>query len=457
MDFVVEDLSPVRKKITVTATAAEVDQALDAALRHFRKDLAMPGFRKGKVPSSVVEKRFGDDMKARVVEEWLGDKLDAFITEKDIVILSRPDYEGGGIERGKGFSCTVSFDVMPEFTMPDYVGLPVEQEEVVVPADEIDDTIKRLLSNMAEESPVDEARGPVDGESVDVDFAGFEDGAAIADVKGEHFRVVLGEGQVLPDFESLVKALKPGEEQEGPVTFPENYAHQGLAGKTISMRVKLHGISTRTLPELNEDFAKKMGLDSVDKLRDAVADSLKGHRAEAAKSMAQQKLMDDLLSRVDFPLPETMVNVREQRILGDARIRLEQQDATAQDRSEEETEAAKKALEETLETMKPQARKDAELFTRMHLLLMTVARRENITVTQQEADMQLYSMAMRSGQDFSQLREAYVRSGLMGELMERIQADKAMNFIYDKANVTMVASDAATKNAKAETPADSPE
>ena len=439
MDFVVEDLSPVRKKVTVAATASEVDKALDAALRHFQKDLTMPGFRKGKVPASVVEKRFADDMKAHVVEDWLGTRFDAFITEKDIVLLSRPDYEGGGIERGKEFSCTITFDVMPEFTMPEYIGMEVEQEEVVVPADDIDNMMKSLLSNMAEESPVAESRTPVDGESVIVDFAGFENGTPLPEVKGEGFRVVLGEGQVLADFETLVKSLVPGEEKEGPVAFPKNYGHQGLAGKTVTMRIKLNIVNTRVLPELNEEFAKKMGMENVDKLRDAVADSLKGRRGEAVKAMTQQKLMDTLLSAVDFPLPETLVSVREQRIMGDARIRLEQQEsASSAGKSEEEIEAGKKLLEETLEDMKPQTRKDAETFARIHLLLMTVARKEDITVSQQEADMQLYQMAMRAGQDFTQLREAYTRSGLMGELMERIQADKAMNFIYDKANITMV-------------------
>jgi len=439
MDFVVEELSPVRKKITVTAAAAEVDSALDSALRFYRKDLAMPGFRKGKVPASVVERRFGDEMKGRVIEDFLGTKLENYIDEHNIVVLSRPDYEGGGVERGQDFTCSVTFDVMPEFEMPQYVGMEVEQEDASMPEDELNDMLQRLRSNMAEETPVTEARKPVDGESVVVDFAGFEDGAAISDVKGEQFRVVLGEGQVLPDFEAIVRDLVPGEEKEGPVAFPDNYAHKGLAGKTISMKVKLHSLNSRVLPELDEDFAKKMGMESVDKLRDAVAESLRGRKAEVTKSAAQQKLMDKLLAQVDFPLPEDMVTLRENRILGDARIRMEQQEQPAlAEASPEEAEAAKKSIDERIEAMKEDAHREAEVFTRIHLLLMAIARRENITATQQEADMQLYQMTMRSGQDFTQIREAYQRSGLMGELMERIQADKAMDFIYDKAVITMV-------------------
>jgi tRNA A37 N6-isopentenylltransferase MiaA len=146
-----------------------------------------------------------------------------------------------------------------------------------------------------------------------------------------------------------------------------------------------------------------------------------------------------LLAQIDFPLPEGMVKLREERILGDARLRLEQHEARDNTgKSADEVAAAKAALEDTLATMQPEARREAETLTRVHLLLMTVARKENIQANPHEADMQLYNMAMRSGQDFKQLREAYVRSGLMEELLERIQADKAMDFIYDKAEVITI-------------------
>lgn len=448
MDFVVEELSPVRKKITVSAQAAEVDAALKNALQHFRKDFSMPGFRKGKVPGSVVERRFGEDMKARVVEHFLGEQFEAFLRDKDITPLSRPEYDGGKVEAGADFACSITFDVMPAFDMPEYIGMKVEQAEVTVPDSEIDEMVLRLRGNMAKENPVEEARRPVDGESVDVDFAGFENGEAIADVKGEHFRVVLGEGQVLPDFEAIVRDLVPGEEKEGPVAFPDNYAHTGLAGKTVTMRVKLNSVSTRELPAADDEFAKSMGQENMEKLREAVADSMSSRLRQNAKGASQQKLMDDLLKAVDFPLPEAMVSMREERIIGDARIRLEQQEArAAEGKSPEEVEAGKKALEETIETMRPEARREAEMLVRIHLLLMRVARKENIQVSQQEADMQLYNMAMRGGQDFTKLRDAYVRSGLMDELLERIQADKAMDFIYDKAEIVTVAADSAAATA----------
>ena len=435
MDFVVEEHSPVKKTITVTAPAAEVNAALGDALSHFRKDFTMPGFRKGKVPSSVIERRFGEDMKARVVELFLGDKLEGFLREKDIMPLSRPEYDGGSVERGQEFTCKLTFDVMPAFELPQYVGMPAEQAEAAVPDKDIDEMIERLRDNMAQEQPVEESRNPVDGDSVNVDFAGFENGEAIDDVKGGNFHVVLGRGQVLPDFETIVRSLLPGEEKEGPVAFPDNYAHPGLAGKTITMRVKLNSLSTRTLPALDEEFAKSMGQESMEKLREAVAESLRGRLRQEIKSATQQKLMQTLLDQVDFPLPETMVTLREERIIGDARTRLERQPRPA-GATPEEVEAAKAALEDSLTAMRPEAKREAETLTRIHLLLMAIARKENIQASQHEADMQLYNMAMRSGQDFNQIRNAYMRSGLMDELLERIQADKAMDFIYDKAVIT---------------------
>ncbi|MDR2726462.1 MAG: trigger factor [Deltaproteobacteria bacterium] len=441
MDFVVEDLSPVRKKVIVSANAAEVDSALNDALRHVGRDFSMPGFRKGKVPSGVLERRFGDEVKSRVAEDFLGVKLEIFLQEKDIVILSRPEYEGGAIARGQDFSCALTFEAMPAFDMPAYTGLKVEEIEAAVSDGEVDDVLERLRGNMAQETPVEEARRPVAGDAVDVDFAGFENNEPLADVKGEHFHVVLGEGQVLPDFEAIIRDLVPGEEREGPVAFPDNYAHSGLAGKTVVMRVKLNSLSTRILPAADDAFAKTMGQESLGKMREAIAESMRGRLRQQAKAQTQQKLMDAVLAQVDFPLPEGMVKLREERILGDARLRLEQQEARVnKDRPVDADAAAgaKIALEATLATMQPEARREAEILVRMHLVLMSVARKENIQASPLEADMQLRSMAMRSGQNFDQLREAYVRSGMMGELLERIRADKAMDFIYDRAEVVTV-------------------
>jgi trigger factor len=241
------------------------------------------------------------------------------------------------------------------------------------------------------------------------------------------------------------------------VAFPDDYGHSALAGKTVTMRVKLNSLSTRVLPKADDAFAKAMGQESLDKLRDAVAESLRARMRRQAKAETQQKLMETLLAQVDFPLPEGMVKLREKRIMDDARLRLERHEAATAakpagmtaDEAAIATMDAKAALENALAARQPEARREAERLTRIHLLLTAVARKENIQASQHEADAQLYGMAMRAGQNPDQLRDAYIRFGLMDELLESIRADKTMDFIYDKAEVAMVAPGAAPSAAEA--------
>lgn len=429
MDFVVEDLSPVSKKIVLNATAPEVTSAFDKAARHFQKDLQMPGFRRGKAPLSVVERRHAQDILGHVAEEFLHNKLNAYMHGSGITPVAQPQFEPGTLARDEAFTCTVTLEVLPVFELPNYLGLEAEEADANPSEAEIEDSIEHLRRNVAEEQEVTEQRLPRKNDVAVMDFEGFdEEGKAIDDVQGKDFAVTIGEGRVLADFEKLLCSCHVGDTAEGIVNFPADYTHPGLQGKAVTMRIVLKSLKERILPELDDEFAKKYGQETLESLREAVKQSLISHRKKSFKGQSQQTIMEQLLEKADFMLPESLVKIREERILAEVRQRMGRQGAEAEE-----------ALEKTLETMQPEARKEAELFTRMHILLLEIARKENLQVSRQEAEMHLYSMAMREGADFAKVRESYERAGLMGELMERILADKAMDFIYDKAVIKTLA------------------
>lgn len=443
MEFAVEAVSTTRKKVALSLTADDVNAAIAKIVAEYRKDLTLPGFRKGKVPASVVERRFGDDIRGRATSEAVNDALLKALEAESLRPLSRPETDNTAlVEKNAPFACSLQFDVLPDIAFPPYEGLDAEEDACDVTDAEVDEIIERLRSSMAEQKDVTEARAPRDGDVVDVDYAGFEPeepSKAVDDVKGEHFSIVLGEKQALDDFEALVKTAQVGEEKEGIVSFPEAYGHAALAGKKVLFRIKLNAIRERILPEVDEAFAKKTGHDDLEKLRTAIVEHTRNNKKQAARSTAMRALFDGLMAQVTFDIPETMLQSRIERVIGDRRIRLERMGQSLDALGKSADELHEEAKAEAVESLRPQ------------IFLMALAQKENLAVTDQEVEMAIYTMAMRAGQEYRQLREAYYRSGLVHELRDRLLADKAMEFVYSKANVKQTAqADAAADGEKAE-------
>ncbi len=419
MECTVENLNPTRKKITVTLSGDEVDSAINAELTAYRKDLSLPGFRRGKVPTSVIERRFGEEVLARATQQKVNKALDEALREQNIEPLSNSEYGGdNAFKRGQDFTCTLTFDVLPDIDFPVYEGLSVEQAKAEVTEEDINAVIEKLRERMATSVPTDEKRLPADGDTVDVDFDGFENDTPIQDVTGRHFVINVGENQVLPDFEALVKSIEPGDKGEGPVAFPADYAHEGLAGKTITMKITVNSINRRELPEVDDEFAKKVGLDSLEKLNDSIREHELETKKNEAKGAAIKTLLEGLIEGVEIPLPEGLLKSRVARFLENNKASGEKAEPTQE---EQET-----------------AQKEAEHDLRPEVFLMALGKKEKIEVTDQEVDMHIYSMAVRARQDYQQVRDIYQRTGLIHELRDRILADKAMDYVYSKAQVTEV-------------------
>ena len=428
MRYTTEDISPVKKKITVTVPVEEGEAALATAIAMYRTSVTLDGFRKGKAPSSMVEQRFQREIHGEATTDLVNVHINEIIGAEKFSPVSRIDFEGGEIERGKEFVYSISFEVMPAFTLPAYEGFAVEQEETVINDADVDKVLERLRSGMAEVTTVGEDRLARDGDIAVIDFAAFDaDGKPVAGVKADNFQLPLGEGQTLADFENLVRTLKPGESGEGPVSFPADFFNPEFAGKTFTMKATLHALKERRLPELDDAFAQKTGgFENMEKLRANIADSYLKSREKLHKSAAQKELLDSLLKLVDFPLPDTMVAGHVNAMASEILDRLERQ---GKDLS---------AIGKTEEGLREEVRPEAELRARAQILLLAVAREAELSVSEAEVDMQLRRMAMESGQDYNAVKDYYVQNNLLFALRDRLLSDKAMEHIFSKAAVTMV-------------------
>jgi trigger factor len=440
MEYTVEEVSPVKRTIHVTVPPEEVEASLSATVSLYSRDVQIDGFRKGKVPASVVESRFQKQIYNEATTELVNVHINEIVGEMQVNPVSRIDYDGDLLKRGEEFTYTLSFEVMPEFEMPNFEGLEVEEEEPEVDPSEVQAVIDRIRNQMAELVPIDEDRPPKEGETAVISFQAVdEDGEPIEGIKAENFELPLGEGQALTDFESIVSTLKTEEKGEGPVTFPEDFLNEELAGKTVTMKVSLHAIKEKKLPEVDADFAQHAGgFESVDQLKEAVEKSYLESRSQLARSQAQKELLDKLLKMVDFDVPESMLERHLNALVEDRRQRMEKQGKSL--------ESLGKSMEELREELKPQA----EELARGEVMLLTLAKREGLEVSDQEIDFYFRQMAARSGEDYNQLKQLYMENNLIWAVRDKLLADKAMELLYSKAAVTKVPPKKDTAEAGAE-------
>lgn len=426
MEYTLEDISPVKKKVQITVDPKEVDAAIMAAVALYRTTVQIDGFRKGKVPASVVEKRFHEKIYQEAKQDLVNVHINEVVTGLAVTPISSIDFDGKDLVRDEAYVYSISFEVLPTFELPAYEGLEVDQEKVEIKDAEVDEVIGRILRDRSELVPV-EGRGPaVNGQVVELDFAAFENGTPIDGISAQNFQLSLGENQSLESFEDLVKTVPYGEEKEGEITFPADFIAKDLAGKTVTMKVKVHAIKERKLPEMDDALAKSVGYETVEKLRAGIVESYKNSREGLNRAAAQKTLLDRLLKLVDFELPESMLQTHVRTLVAETRSRLERQGKSLD------------SIGKTLEQLLADARPEAENITRAQVFLLSVAAKEGLEVAENEVDMHLMQMCYRSGEDFKEVKEAYVRSGMIFTLRDRLLSDKAMDAIYAKSKVTEV-------------------
>ncbi len=423
MDHKVEELSPVKRKITITVATDEVNAALSTAVALYRHRYEIKGFRRGKAPSSVVESKYRSQIYQEATTDLVNYQINEVLNNLGIMPLSRIDVDGGELVRDEDFVYTITFEVAPEFAIPDYEGLTVEVEKAVVKDEEVREVEQRILDNAAVVKPIEEDRTPVDGELVVITFGAYKDDAIFEGIQADNFELTLGKQQALPEFEAMLKTLKTGEKGECEITFPEDFINPAMAGQTLVMRATMHSIKSRTAPELTDEVAKKAGgFDSVEKMREAIIGSYKQSREQLNRSLAQKKLLDQLLAKVDYPLPPSMVENRIDRLLEDLERKLDRQGKGLQ------------SLGKSMDELREAHRAQAEEATKGEIFLLAVAKKANLEVSPEELDKSIQQMAMQSRQDFMTVKQYYEENNLIFPLKDRLLADKAIELIFDRAN-----------------------
>lgn len=426
MEYKREDLSSVKKKITMSVPSDVVDASIEEAARNMQQTVKLDGFRQGKAPMGLVETRFHQEIYADAINKILSDNLERVLAETGLEPVSGVSFEEGSmIERGKDFTYSITFEVMPVFDIPKYEGVAVDEYVTLVTQDQIQGTIDRVRHQIAEvKEPGD--RLPKDGDLLTLNFTATDkDGNVVEKVQAEGFQMTVGEGQVIPDFEKIATGLKKGQKGEGKMTFPKDYHDEELAGQTVNLSLEMADHQELILPEIDEKFAKMMAnMETVEELYAYVGDILQRSLNTDSKAKTQQALLDQLLAEVEFELPETLVTRQLATMTRDLQMNLIKSEMPAEDKV--------KALDAVKERMRPQA----EAMIRSQLFLLQIAKQQGLAINDYEIDTHLRRMAQQNQQPYEKLKEEVEKNNLQSSISERLLTIKALDYIYDKAVIT---------------------
>lgn len=428
MDYKIENDSPVQKTIAITVAPEEVDAAISGAVALYKDSAQIDGFRKGKVPASVIEKKYHDYIYKEAHENLINVHLNDLFQKLDVTPASGITLKDAdkALERGKEYTYTAEFEIFPKFDLPPYEGIAVEQEKTIISDDEIKAAFAKVCNDQATLKVVD-GNGPAkDGQIANIDFQAFEDGKPLDDLKATNFDLEIGKNQSLPEFEAIVKGIPVGHTGEGEVHFPDDFIADHLAGKNINMRVTVHSVKEKDIPELDDALAKKIGFENAEKLKEIIVRSYTKTAEDLDKSKAEKQLLDHLLKQTDFPLPPAMVDMESKFLLANQEERLERYGKSL------------KSLGKTPEELMADIKPEAEDFVRTKILLMAIAKKENLDITQDEVQAEVFRNCIMNGDDYQSTLASLEKNGMIFKIREQMICDKAMDLVYTKANVTMV-------------------
>ncbi len=422
MQASVEKTSAIGRKVSVVVPADKVESAVQKRLKQLSKRVKIQGFRPGKVPMKIVEQQYRGTATNDVLGDLIQNSLAEALEAEKIVPAVQPDITPEQLEKGEDFKYIASFDVYPEFEKLNLDGVKISKPESTVGDEDIDKVIENMRKQQL--TWVERKRKSKKGDRVIIDFVGTVDGEEFAGGKAEDYPMVLGEGQMLPDFEKGVQGMKAGESKEIEVVFPDDY-NEELGGKTAVFKIDAKTVSESQLPEIDEEFIKTFGIESGDaeELRKEVRSNLETNLESQLSSTIRQRTFDALLEQNDAEIPEKMVREEAGRMVEEQKNQMVQQGIDP------------KLLENfpapEFETLKPQAEKRVAL----GLLMMEVIRKEELKPDEDRVNARIEKMAS-SYEDPSEFINYYQSNQqALAQVQSLVLEEQVVDLLLEKADV----------------------
>ena len=398
--------------------------AVTAVYNKKKKDIQVPGFRKGKAPRHLIEQMYGSGIFFEdALNELIPTAFEEALKESGLVIVASPDYELKSADTENGVVFEAKVTTKPEVEIKDYKGIEVERKVEAVTDEQVDEEIKRVQERNGRTEEV-EGRAAQNGDTVNIDYEGFKDGVPFDGGKGEGYDLVLGSGSFIPGFEEKVEGHNVGEEFDIDVAFPEDYHAEELKGAPVVFKIKINEIKETILPELDDEFAKDVSeFDTFDEYKADVRAKLEKKASDAADTEVDGQIITKLIEKLEADIPEAMFVQETENFVRDYDNRLRQQGLKLADYLK----FTNTSLDDIRERLRPQA----EQQVKTRLALEKIAEIENIEVTAEEVEEEYNSLATAYSMEVDQIKSFVSAEDLTAD--KKVQ--KAVELVKAAANI----------------------
>ncbi len=422
------------RSISVEAPAEEVNKAFQQTTKRYTKLARIPGFRAGKVPPTLIKSRFARELRQEVLESLVSQKFREALQEQNLQPVSEPQLSELTLAEGMPLKFTASFEVMPTIDITGYDTVSVEKPDTTLTDDEYEAELNNVLDHHATVEPVEEDRPLVDGDWAEIGFKGElqavaqtvgEDGLEKAEdqpITGEDVLIEVGGKNTLQAFNEALRGAKVGQELSFEATYPAEFGDARLSGRTVAYDVTVKAIKSKSYPERDEEFAKQLGnYESWDDFETKLRERVAGRKAEALKSQARDKMLDEIVAKFKFPVPETFV---QQQI--DARLERGLRALAQQGMSAD----AMRQLD--FGRLREVQRDQAVNEVKASLLLDKIAEQEKVEVSDEEFERELLMLSIQAREPMEQLYKRMKDDGSLQRMRDQIRREKTGAALYER-------------------------
>ena len=411
------------RELVLDIPAEEVSAAYRTVTGNYKKYAKIPGFRAGKVPESVVRRRYADGIRKDVIDGLLPERFNKAVVDLGIKPVGEPRVTELTIEDGQPLHVKAVFEFVPEFSIEGYQSVTVEKPSVEITEEEYQRELEQLRDSRSTIEPVEEDRGLADGDWAQITYKGIiADEPEAVPVAGEDTLVEVGGKDTVAAFTEALRGAKPGQELKAEVIYPADYAEPKLAGKTVAYEVEVKAIKKRTVPELNDDFAKELGhYENLAELETRVREYMTSRKRRSVEGETKDRLLAALAERYPFAVPESLVQLQI-----DTRLERGLRALAAQGMKTEQMRNLDFAR------LRDAQRDGAVAEVKTNILLERIAAEENIIISDEELDHELQLAALQSGESVDALRTRLKSDGGLDRIKEQMRREKTASTLYER-------------------------
>ncbi|HLV94528.1 MAG TPA: trigger factor [Candidatus Acidoferrales bacterium] len=422
-----------KREIELEIPAENVQKAEDKVARDIARVARVPGFRPGKAPVTLIRRRFADDIRGEVMQSLVPEYLEKALDEKKLVPVTRPEVDNVEFKEGEPLKFRATFEVLPEFELGDYKNLSVEVEAVEVGDAQVDKALDEIRERMATFVPI-EGRAAKEGEYALIKLIGTPVGGGDP-VQADSILCHIGGEETLEAFTENLRGASPGETKRFRSEYPKDYPDPKLAGKAYDYTVDVQGLKEKKLPELNDEFAKDVaaqspqfsGIANLADLRQKIRADLEAAKDQQQAAQAREKILELLVQRHDFPVPEALVESQM-----DTRLERVVRSLVAQG-------VDPRAVNVDWVSLRKRQQDRALTDVKAELLIDRIATAENIDATDEDVEKEIATLAERGGESATAVRARLTKQGALARIKSKLRSDKTIEWLYRTARIETAA------------------